>query len=73
MCGVRYVIPTKIVDVEEHFVPTYISGIGADALFENRSKGWFIYLEGSYEAIHVGKDKPELVKGDRVKITIERE
>lgn len=70
---VRYIINTKVANIEEEFVPTYISGIGKDALFENRSKGWFAYFEGSYEAIHVGAEKPELAKGDRVRITIERE
>lgn len=69
----RYVINTKVVNIEEEFVPTYLSGFGDTALFENRSKGWFVYLEGSYEAIHVGAEKPELTKGDRVRITIERE
>lgn len=80
MCGldakiklkIDYVIYTKIVEVEEHFVPAYISGFGAEAVFENRSKGWFLYLEGSYEALHVGKEKPELQKGDRIKITLEK-
>lgn len=68
----RFVINSKVADVKEEFQPCWISGFGKDAVFENRSRGWFIYLEGSYEALHVGKEKPELQKGDRIKITLEK-
>lgn len=68
----RYIINTKIRAVEEEFAPHFISGFGADAKFENRSLGWFIFMDGSYEALHVGKEKPELQKGDRIKITLEK-
>lgn len=69
---INHVIYTKVCEVEEEFQPCYISGIGKDAIFENRSKGWFVYLEGSYEALLVGKEKPDLQKGDRIKITLEK-
>lgn len=68
----RYVINSKITSVEEEFQPCWLSGFGSGAIFENRSMGWFVYLEGSYEALHVGKEKPELQKGDRIKITLEK-
>ena len=36
--------------------------------------GWFLALEGSYEAVYVGKEKPEgLEIGDVIKITMEKE
>lgn len=36
--------------------------------------GWFLWLEGSWESLYVGADKPEWLKeGDRVKITIQKE
>ena len=69
---IRYIFVSCITSIEEHIVPCYISGIGDDAKFQDISKGWFLYLEGSHEALHVGMEKPELVKGDRVKITLEK-
>lgn len=68
----RYVINSKVANIEEHKVPCYISGFGDTALFHEVSRGWFLYLEGSHEALHVGMEKPELVKGDRVRITLEK-
>lgn len=68
----RYVIYSKVVNIEEHFVPLYISGFGEDAKFDERSEGWFAYLQGSHEALHLGMDKPTLAKGDKVRITVEK-
>ena len=58
--------------VREHTTETYIGGVGKDATFQTKSHGWFLYLEGSYEAIHMGAEKPEFNPGDRVKITFEK-
>lgn len=70
----RYIINTEIVHVEEEFKPAYIvgSGIGKDAQFITQSLGWFAYLQGSHEALHLGMDKPTLAKGDKVRITVEK-
>lgn len=32
--------------------------------------GWFVAFEGSYEAVHVGKEKPDLVIGQELEVTI---
>lgn len=69
---VRYVIPTKVVAVEERFKDVYVSGFGDKAVFERRSLGHFAFLRGSYEALHVGYEKPDLKPGDEIKISIEK-
>lgn len=38
---------------------------------ETRSEGWFLYLEGNI-SIGVGPDRPDIVEGDELRITIER-
>ncbi len=35
------------------------------------SRGWFVHLSGSYEAIHVGDEKPAFEVGQPVTITLE--
>lgn len=72
MSDMRYVINSEVVNVEEHFVPCYISGIGEGAKFHETSQGWFAYFKGSHEALHLGMEKPTLAKGDKVKITVEK-
>lgn len=69
---VRYTVQAKIVYIEEHFRPRYIAGIGKDATFDQESLGWFILLDGSHEAIQVGRDKPDWKKGETVRISFER-
>lgn len=67
-----YIIHSEVVNIEEQKVPCYVSGIGAGATFIEKSLGWFVYLKGSHEALHLGMDKPTLAKGDKVKITVEK-
>lgn len=40
--------------------------------YKETSLGWFLYMKGSHEAIHLGMDKPEIENGQRIKVTIER-
>ena len=68
----KIVFHSKVVDVRERKIDRYISGIGDEAIFTEIGRGWFVLLDGSHEALHVGMEKPELVKGDRVKITLEK-
>lgn len=39
---------------------------------DQRSRGWFIALDGSHERIFIGQDKPNIQKGDTIKITMEK-
>ena len=69
---IRYIIHSKVEAVEEIKGKKHISGVGPDAIFEEHSKGWFVYLRGSYEAIYVGATKPALAAGDAVEISIQK-
>jgi hypothetical protein len=69
---IRYVVHSTVVKVEERFTRDYVDGIGDNARFTERSLGWYVYLQGSYEALHVGASKPAWAFRDRVKITIEK-
>lgn len=68
----RYVINSKVSAIQEEFDQKYISGFGDSAVFEKRSKGWFVFLEGSYEKLHLGTEKPDWKKGDKIRITMEK-
>lgn len=72
MPDIKYLIRTKVIEVREQFDREYISGHGYDAKFGQKSRGWFVYFQGSYEALHVGAEKPDLKEGDDILITIER-
>jgi hypothetical protein len=50
----------------------YLGGFGEDAKFEVADKGYFMLLEGSYEALHIGFEEPDFKVGDRIKITMEK-
>lgn len=63
---------TEVVDVKEHFRDRWINGVGDDAVFEQVSVGWFMYLLGSHEAIHIGSSGDWAKPGDQVKITFEK-
>lgn len=32
--------------------------------------GWFVCLEGSWEKLHIGPDKPDLKIGQKVEVTL---
>jgi hypothetical protein len=38
---------------------------------EAEDVGWFVCFEGSWERLFLGMDKPDLVKGQQVEITIQ--
>lgn len=68
----RYVVYSKVRKVEKAVDKHYLSGIGPDAIFEDRPMGYYLYLEGSYEAIYLGHEEPKLKPGDKIKITFEK-
>lgn len=69
---VNYVVYTKVNRVEECFRQEHVGGVGKDAHFERVSLGWFLFLEGSYEGLQMGKTKPDFAWNDKVKITFEK-
>jgi len=70
--SVSYVIRTTVLEVKEVFRKEHVSGAGPEAVFRDVSRGWFLLLEDSYEAIHVGHEKPGLAPGDQIEILIRK-
>lgn len=68
----KYIIQTKVTEVREIFTRKWLSGYGSDAIFEQISRGWFVYFQGSYEALCVGTSQPDLKQGDPILISIEK-
>ena len=67
----RIAFYSKVVSIEKHIKDVYVEGLGDQAKFRQENKGYFMLLEGSYEAIHIGFDAPTFKVNDRVKIIIE--
>lgn len=63
----------RVESVIEHFTDRYQSGSGPTYKAVKVSLGWFILLEGSHEALYLGREKPDFAAGDRVSITIRKE
>ena len=68
----RFIIHTSVIAIEERKDHKYVSGFGPDTVFADVSRGYFVTLEGSYESLGVGMEKPDLRVGDKMKITIEK-
>jgi len=68
----KIVFFSKVVSVERHEKQIYVGGFGQDAKFIGENKGYFLLLEGSYEALHIGFEMPAFRVGDRIKITMEK-
>lgn len=68
----RIVVFSKVRNLEEAFERRWDGGTGPNAIFRNHSLGWYLYLEGSYEAIYVGDTKPPFNVGDKIKISFEK-
>jgi len=59
--------------IEERHAHLWISGTGQEAKFEKASKGFFLHLKGSYEALYVGTEPPtDIHEGDLVVVTIDK-
>lgn len=64
------VFQAKVVAVEEKFFRRWLGGVGQSASFENETRGWFVGLDGSYEFLHMGKDRPNVNVGDIATVRI---
>lgn len=67
----RIVFHAPIVSLEEKTDQMYVSGVGKDAVFKPIPGGWFMQLEGSYEALFIGMEKPKVCVGDIVTVIFE--
>lgn len=69
----KIIIQTSVIAINEKLKDKYIGGIGSDAKFERVHVGWYMHLDGSYESLFVGHERPTNIKeGDIVNITIEK-
>lgn len=68
----RFVTFSKVIKVEERFRKRYIKGVGDKAEFETESLGFFLWMKGSHEAMHLGFEDPGFNVGNKLKITIEK-
>lgn len=67
---VIYVFRAPIVNIEHRFQRLHVSGGGDTAVFKTVSQGWYIHLEGSWEALGVGDEEPPYKVGDVLTIKI---
>jgi hypothetical protein len=69
-----YSFKTKITGVKQHFEYTNwrLENVGGEKqrACDQVSIGWYITLEGSRESIYLGNTKPDLVKNQRVTVSI---
>jgi len=63
---------SQVVRIEKHSDKVYDSGVGENAIFHEVDRGYFMLMDGSHEAIHIGFGEPMFKVGDKVKITIQR-
>lgn len=66
-----YAFRSSITKIEEHkrIVRGYKDEHG-QAQFEEKSLGWFIHLDGSWESLGVGAEKPDLNVGQQMKVLL---
>lgn len=63
----------RVIKVDEHKNKIWRSGTGENAVFDTPSIGWGVLLEGSYESLMVGMEKPNIKPGDFVTVILEKE
>ena len=67
----RYITGRIIKRVYERKHYEYISGLGEDALFSERSEGWAIELEGPNPMTLLVEEQPKAEPGQVMKVTYE--
>lgn len=68
-----YIIKTRVCNIEHRSERLHVSGFGGDATFRTVPIGWFVHFEGSWEAIYLGQEKPDLQSGDAITIKISKD
>lgn len=69
MALVKYIWDARVISVNEHKTTIWKGGVGAAAIMEEVSSGWYVRVTES-SAIHVGSEKPDLLPGDTVELTM---
>jgi hypothetical protein len=70
-----YSFRTRIITIKEHFESKNwrleVQGDGSKLpVCDEKSIGWYIKLEGSWESMYVGLEKPDLAEGQAVTVSI---
>jgi hypothetical protein len=68
----RYRIYTHVSRIHELKSKRWVRGTAKEAEFVEESMGWYLFLEGSWEGLQVGAERPNLEVGDKVLITIRK-
>jgi hypothetical protein len=66
----NYIFHTQVLSVEEKTRIARAWKVGADVKTETESLGWFVMFGDSGASLYFGHDKPDLVVGQNVTITI---
>jgi hypothetical protein len=68
---IQYVATTRIIKVEERFDTLWVSGKGADTIFNEKSKGWFLMTSAGTFCFGT-KCPVDLKPGSTIEITFQR-
>lgn len=68
----RIVFFSRVVQIIHRTRRVWVSGLDENAKFRQEDEGYYMLLDGSYEALHVGFDMPEFRVGDKIKVTMEK-
>lgn len=69
----RFVMLGTVSRVEERFAKRWVKGLGAEAVFDQISEGWYVQLkEAPMSIVYLGSTDPQLKEGDRVRMTLEK-
>ena len=66
----KFITTVKKVEEKSRTVRGWMAG--DKAMTETEKLGWFILLDGSWEYLHIGKDRPDFSPGDLVSVSIEK-
>ena len=67
----KYVTSDVVQRVEHRIARRWVRGLGRDAEFDDDSLGWWVVFQ-SCASMYLGREKPGLVAGDRVRVTVEK-
>ena len=68
---IQYVTTARILNVEERYDRLWISGKGAEAVFDEKSKGWFL-VTSSGTFCFGAKCPVDLKPGSTIELTFQR-
>lgn len=68
----RYVMTGTVARIVQRVAKDWRGGVGKDAMFDEVCEGWSVQLEEwPTAALDLGRERPELTEGQRVRLTLE--